>query len=172
MGTEKKNYKAFHLLRHSTSYPSPHFLIRHEQTRARTASTPPRHTSTIPIVPTPAKMLFFNAIASFAAFAACITPSMKPSLMAIHHARISRFMLANQVPPVTVLSAPTAEPNVGTTSALVRRGELTDYAQTCKGAVESKCNEISAYLLFSSSSSFCYFFPAWSLTLILGFELL
>jgi hypothetical protein len=42
----------------------------------------------------------------------------------------------------TVLSAPAAEPDMGTTSVIVRRGVLSDPAQTCFNGVEAKCNEI------------------------------
>jgi len=62
-------------------------------------------------------MHFLNTIASLAAFTALLTP---------------------------VFSVPIAEPDVETTSVVVKRGagELTDTAQTCHDRVKQKCDEI------------------------------
>ncbi|KAB5581157.1 hypothetical protein GE09DRAFT_464500 [Coniochaeta sp. 2T2.1] len=64
-------------------------------------------------------MHFLSTIVSFAAFTAFLTP---------------------------VISAPIAEPNVDTTSVVVKRGGggLTDTAQTCYDGVKNKCDEITA----------------------------
>jgi hypothetical protein len=61
-------------------------------------------------------MLFFKAVASFAAMAACIMP---------------------------VLSAPVAEANTDVSSVIVKRGALNDPALTCYHEVQNKCNEIN-----------------------------
>ena len=72
-------------------------------------------------------------------------------LRGLHHARYgtpsfssscSKCSLLTLCQLGTVLSAPAAEPDMGTTSVIVRRGALSDPVQTCFNGVEAKCNEI------------------------------
>jgi hypothetical protein len=88
-------------------------------------------------------MHFFSSIVSFAALAACITPGMSLPRNSKGHGQF-----ADKSSP-TVLSAPLVDADVildvdvDPISVIVKRGTLSDPAQTCYNGVQQKCDDIS-----------------------------